>query len=508
MDVVKRISERYQHMKKRDISCFLVSHDLLSRFFQQKTALDSGLRAASEYDKFALSLKTLLGYLAYEYANCPLLLSYNYYYREGRLDKIHEHARRCSQSHPSLEEKITPLLESIRLLQSCDDNPLLEGIEKSIGFENATLNLVNPDHTQAVMEMCSDYGIQVNISSPNAPSDTFSQKGIFCGYAKFFPAHSFWAPEYQEIYLIRYSWFHDAIRPIPQVHGQSNTIKAPEFVIKRKDFVAVETPEFMLDNPAQDFDIEMLSRYRSDNSDRNSFDDIEAKVVTLRGGKFVLLPAGEDYKHHCIAELDSLDGRSPTVKKMPISSFNKYTAILLRERVKGDYVVEIANNLLGAHASSARVHQQQWKNPLRNLIDDLGISAVSKSLRDAGCRTAVTSNLRNWASPRFIRPDDENDFICLLKHFGLEDSIAVIVKSMNRLRAAHRRAGHEVNKQLMRLAQSDSSLQNILTDGYRIYKTEQGERLGVYIFEKILDKTIHVHYTETGTVRNVEELYG
>jgi len=505
---IKKIADRYNYLKSRNVNCYFVSHEKLAQFFQQKQALDPALREASTDDKHALSLKNLLNYLAFEYANCPLLLSYGYYYRDKRFERIREHAKWCSMAYPSLAAKINPLLDTIVELQNCDDNPLLEGIERNIGFSNATLNLVNPDHTQAVLDMCDDYGIKINIGSPGAPSDVHSQKGIFCGCAKFFPSHSFWSPEYQEIYLIRYSWFSDYIRPVLQANGQSHSVKTPEMIVRREESAALPAPEVAIDNPDQDFDVEMLNRYRSTSSGRDAFDDIEAKVVVLRGGKFVLLPAAEDYRHHCITNLDSLDGRIPTVKKISISEFDKYSAVLLRERGKGDYVVEVANNLLGARADLARNHQQQWKELLRNLIDDLGVTGVSKELRDVSCRTAAPQNLRNWASPRFIRPDDENDFICLLKHLGLEDDIAAIVKSMNRLRAAHRRAGHEVNKQLRRLAQSDDNLQSIFADGYRIYKTEQGEKLGVYMFEKFLEKTISVHYTETGNVRNVEELYG
>lgn len=505
------ISNRYEYIKNRNINCFLVNHDLLFKFFNQKIAIDPVLREASSHDKYVLSLKVLLNYLAFEYANCPLFLDSDFYYRDSRLEKIRSHIRMCQQSYVSIADQLDGILKTLEELKQCGDNPLLENIEKNIGYNDAALMLINPDHSQAVLEMCEDFGIGIKVSSPNTSGLIPSQKGIFCGCAKFFPAHTFWSPEFQELNLVRFAWFYDHIRSYPQIHGQAITSSPPALIIQKKDAVPVQQVEqpIELNDPAKDFDISMLSRYRSKDHEQGSFDNVEAKVVVLRGGKFVFLPADDDYKHHCMTNLDALDRGVPAVKKIPISEFNEYTAVLLRERERGDYLTDIANTILGSRADLFRTHQQQWKNALRERINSVGITDLSKELARAGCKTAASyQNLRNWASARFIRPHDNDDFVCLLKFLGLENETPTLIKSMGRIRAAHRAAGHRISQQLRQLAQNDNNLKGILTDGYRLYRTEGGGKLGVYIFDRVLDEKISVSYADTGGVKNLETVYG
>lgn len=505
------ISNRYEYIKNRNVNCFLVNHDLLFKFFNQKIAIDPVLRDASNHDKYALSLKILLNYLAFEYANCPLFLDSDFYYRDNRLEKIKGNIRMCQQSYIEIADQLGDILKTLEDLKLCGDNPLLENIEKNIGYNDAALMLINPDHSQAVLEMCEDFGIGIKVSSPNTSGIIPSQKGIFCGCAKFFPAHTFWSPEFKELHLVRFAWFFDYIRSHHQIHGQAINSSPPALVIKKKDAVPVQVFEkpIELTDPAKDFDISMLGRYRSKDQDQGSFDNVEAKVVVLRGGKFVFLPADDDYKHHCITNLDVLDRGPPAVKKIAISEFNQYTAILLRERERGDYVADIANTILGSRAELFRSHQHQWKNALREQINSVGITELSKELSRAGCKTAASyQNLRNWASARFIRPHDSDDFNCLLKFLGLENEAPALIRSMGKIRAAHRAAGHRISQQLRQLAQNDNNLKGILTDGYRIYRTEGGGKLGVYIFDRVLDEKISVSYADTGGVKNLEAVYG
>ena len=78
MTAIAKIGARYENLKSRSVACYLIDHDILSLFFQEKGAVDPQLKVAAENDKHALSLKVLLNYLAFEYANCPLPLSHPY----------------------------------------------------------------------------------------------------------------------------------------------------------------------------------------------------------------------------------------------------------------------------------------------------------------------------------------------------------------------------------------------------------------------------------------------
>lgn len=231
---ISEINSRYENLKSRNVECYLTSHDKLFAFFQHKFRLDSFLREAGEHDRYAENARMLLNYLAFEYANCPLFLNSPYFYRDGRIEKIKNNANKVIQSYPGQAEALEDILGSIELLESCQDNPLLEKIEERIGFKDACLVLINPDCTQAVVEMCEDYGVKICINAANSIPEKPYTKGIYCGCAKYFPPHSFWAPMYKELYSVRYAWFPDYIRPVQEVFGQVVPVTVPTFRIHEK----------------------------------------------------------------------------------------------------------------------------------------------------------------------------------------------------------------------------------------------------------------------------------
>lgn len=508
MTAVAKVGARYQNLKSRSVSCYLIDHDYLSLFFQEKVALDPALKAAAEHDNYMLSLRILLNCLAFEYANCPLPLNHPYYYREGRLGKIQQLIERLRQAYPMQASALASVKGAIDVLLECDDNPLLENFESNVGFEDATLVLINPDYTHAVSEMCENYGIKVNINVPGAAHINATTKGVFCGCAKYFPQHVFWAPEYPELHLIRYAWFQDYIKPFRTPHGQLTAPKAPEQAVRFKPPAVYEEPESVDEMPAAEFDLGLLEQYANNMSSQRSAETIEAKVIVLKGGKFVFLPAEDSYTHHCLVNLDS----DPAPKKLPVTAFDENTAILLKERRDagdGDYVVEVANQILRDKASYYRGQQQKWKAVLREKFNAHGVSDVSVALKLAGCAIANYPNLRNWMSPRTIRPESDNDFTALLNYLGLGAEAKEMLRSMDVIRRAHIKAGHRISAQLETLVSSDDNLKSILTDGYRVYRLgEIGGKLGVYVFDRILDKTLTVPYAEAGELKRIEALYG
>ncbi len=509
MITVSDINSRYEKLKSRNVECYLTFHNELFSFFQQKFRLDSFLREAGEHDRYAENLRMLLNYLAFEYANCPLFLNSPYFYRDERMEKIKSNASKVIQSYPGQSEILEGILELIGSLEVCQDNPLLEKIEERIGFKDACLVLINPDCTQAVVEMCENYGVNICINPANSIPENSYTKGIYCGCAKYFPLHSFWAPMYKELYSVRYVWFLDYIKPVQEIYGQAVPMIAPTLQIKEKPPLPVSKEDYTeieLDDPVSNFTTEMFQQYKSNYTD-NSYEDAECRIVILRKGKFVFLPADENYTHHCLLNLD----KEPAAKKVLIAEFDENTAILLRERGGGDYVAETANKIMGERTDELRNSQSQWKTALRIVINSIGIAEVSYFLSREGCSTASShQNLRNWVAPGLIRPDSDNDFRILLQYLDLGDQADEIIKRMNLIRRAHRRAGHQISRELRGLIENDKNLNSIFDDGYKIYSAEgdSGGKLGVYMFKSVLDETLTVPYVEVGKLKNIEALYG
>src|SRR5262249_28967810 len=154
------------------------------------------------------------------------------------------------------------------------------------------------------------------------------------------------------LYLIRYAWFHDYIKPFREPHGQLRKSTAPSSAVRQQPPSSYEEPEIDTAMPTEDFDIKMFEQYTERVSSEPNAEIIEAKVVILKGGKFVFLPAEDSYTHYCLVNLDS-EGK-PSSKKLKVSEFDQHTAVLLKERGEGDYVVEVANQLLRDKASYFR----------------------------------------------------------------------------------------------------------------------------------------------------------
>ena len=146
----------------------------------------------------------------------------------------------------------------------------------------------------------------------------------------------------------------------------------------------------------------------------------------------------------------------------------------MRTEGGGDYVVEVADNLLGARRDAARADQSLWKERLREAVDRLGHQAVVRQLEAHGSGRA-DANLRSWlsASPRNIRTADPSDFAAITAVGGLADRADELWRAMGRILWAHRTAGQRIRKRLMAEV-SKADPQELERDGRRIFEMDAG----------------------------------
>ncbi len=93
--------------------------------------------------------------------------------------------------------------------------------------------------------------------------------------------------------------------------------------------------------------------------------------------------------------------------------------ILLRSAGGGDYVVPVADRLLGEHADELREMQQTWKARLRLLVKREGMDETVATLNRHGSRIASYQNIRNWMNDRSIATEDYEEFSAILEPVGL-----------------------------------------------------------------------------------------
>jgi hypothetical protein len=123
--------------------------------------------------------------------------------------------------------------------------------------------------------------------------------------------------------------------------------------------------------------------------------------------------------------------------------------VLLRTSGGGDYILNLADRILGAEAQHLRALQNEWKSLLRQRGNSSSLHNVSKCLSQLGSLRANEVNVRNWMSDRLIRPVADKDFEAILRFVGLESRLDEFSEAANLINRAHKKAGHEIRTLLL-----------------------------------------------------------
>src|SRR5690606_31529915 len=156
----------------------------------------------------------------------------------------------------------------------------------------------------------------------------------------------------------------------------------------------------------------------------------------------------------------------------------------------GDYIVPVADRILGSLAPKARAYQSDWKQRLTRYVVVYGTSKTVADLCALGSEVASEQNLYNWMSPRSIRTKFRTDFLAILKLIGLEDEASTYWAMMSKIHAAHVSAGQQIRRtlldQIKYLDAEDLNTQAQLD--FRMPGSEEAE-IRAYRVEKILPDT-------------------
>lgn len=123
--------------------------------------------------------------------------------------------------------------------------------------------------------------------------------------------------------------------------------------------------------------------------------------------------------------------------------------VVLRTDQSGDYIIPVADKILGQRAVSYRSDHARWKKSLRDRVRHGGLQDTSRRLILAGSTHGDETNLRHWVSERNIAPRDRSDFIAIAELLGLTDEVEHLWQSACSIRHAHLRAGAIVRRQLI-----------------------------------------------------------
>jgi hypothetical protein len=284
------------------------------------------------------------------------------------------------------------------------------------------------------------------------------QKLFVIGPHYWFPDYIFRAPRAEEVHYIRYGWITDTwvaqqifIRPTrsqnttkgnPSPGDIGNTAREGA----GEDQEQVEIPEINWQR--------LSTKVMRATPDDRVQEIVPSRLYLLASHHAVFLEASE---HARVLALDLETGgedddeeETQQIKRIPVAKLQPGIFLLLRTEGGGDYIVPIADKILGEDAAQLRQAQEQWKSRLRREVEKKELLDVCIALLELGGSKHVSEiNLRYWISSKCIRPQDDSDFRAILKLVGLADKEAFYRDVTDRIENAHRRAGFYIRKLLI-----------------------------------------------------------
>jgi hypothetical protein len=344
--------------------------------------------------------------------------------------------------HPSAAEQLATLIEIGAKLHASSENPIMNFIIEKFpnGAADGALLLENSRliaPTQRILSQHPATRPWALVTASQLKRETCYRHLLIVGAARWFPDYVITAPRASDIWLIRYAWIRDVMPkrrvfdlgdpPGPNPCETEYAVKAEEILLPI-DWVRIQGQGLSHTGP--------------------SVDDVPAKIAVLEGEFGVFF---EDDESATVLTLD-LDADDPTerVRRTPVQSLARGAFVLLRTIGGGDYILPIANKLLGEAAEHLRNCQHEWKAQLRQAVEKSSLPEVIRRLREAGSTCANETNVRNWMSPRNIKTYDLKDFAAIMRVIGLERHIDEYWKAMATISQAHQRAGQQIRRVLLR----------------------------------------------------------
>lgn len=394
--------------------------------------------------------------------------------------------------YPELAGQALPLVSMHKEIATTTTNPLLDAITERLTEQSVVL--VRATGLVARTErILAGSGRAVRVLSPLDLSGLFCVKHlIILGPARWYPEYIFTAPRAEHIDLLQYTWMRDRkIEPTSFITRPVETKHQP-FLMYQDDGEEMIDADAIL--PTVNWQ-QIVQSVRT-TIDQNQ-DEVDARLFILDGSRAVFLEADEQATARTI---NVSDDERP-VQRMAVTQLTTGMFVLLRTSGGGDYIVPIADRILGTSAETVRAEQRQWKHKLRELARRDGISVVARKLRHVGSRIASETNVRNWISERSIKTAAFEDFAAIMEVIGEGEHAKEYWNTMRIIDRAHRKAGFHIGKLLLTQVKEAnlSELEQRGTLEFRL-ADEEGGSITAFRIEQIAPQLYQIPVTRIGHV--------
>lgn len=332
---------------------------------------------------------------------------------------------------------------------------------------------------------------------------------LVVGSPRWMPPFVFSAPRSSCLHVIGYSWCADRPRITP-AFANGLTLGAPASVehtdaASSNSWAAPAWADIEDHVPDWSAIASTGAAALGQAADDFSGEDVEARLHLLTGGDAVFLEA-EDSASALVINLDHPHRR---VHRVRIRDIEPGMFILLRSGESGDYILPVADELLGEARDEYRSTQREWKRRLREQviatgrIGSDGLQIVARRLQASAPDSSEINDghLRRWMSDRNISPQSRQHFNAVMELIGLaaeQDRYWLVMKRIHR---AHTRAGFLIKRRIVQLAETLDPAALLATgrmDFRSAAPSGDGIQLTAYLVERIAPAAHYVAASQLG----------
>ncbi len=356
-----------------------------------------------------------------------------------------------------------------RALTELDENPILEAIRGLLpepGKGRAVIVVKGPRLVPAAEEVLRTADGLLSetrvMAAGELGPEVIADCMVVVGAPRWFPGHVFSVPRADEVHYVTYRWVAGRYTADPVFSGGVTGGHGGGGVPAEE--ADEEAPgdgwEFQADEliPSLNWGVVRDRIGKSETTEDDHDEIVKAKLLVLCGelATFVEVSDGGAVMVIDLEEEDERDEEEEDgagqgrIWKPKATELRPGMFVLLRTEGSGDYVVPVANIIMKEPlATKARASQTKWKSLLRIKVWSRGLVEACCDLIDLGSDKANETNVRNWMSPRSIRPNADSDFFAIIKYVGLEGEYSDIAGYANAIRRAHLQAGQVIRRQLL-----------------------------------------------------------
>lgn len=465
---MEEVTRLYDTQRTTQLHLLRTQYEPFRQFSLQLQKLLQSLHPVSDSEVVRPSLRILKRY-RFDMCAAPIGFGNPAVVSADLLERLDAFAEKYQSDYPRHYERFTDLVEEVRQLVETDGNPLFTEIANELSSSSdVAVLLKEPRHIKAFEEMLITKGLdqRIRVLSQHQlkRSNACYEKLFLVGAASWFPEFVFRSPRALGTYVVTYSWLAGRLSaPKPAFDGWEKIRRSYRY--PSSSVTVVQSPEPPKSSGHQSDAVELspddvvpqislpeimteASRSAAGHNDEQVV--VTARLCRLEEGKGVFIEEREGARS-LVIDLEEED-RSK-VKRVGAAQLRAGMFLILRsdEDDETDYIVPLANGILGARADGLRKFQASWKKKLREAVRFRGMSVVIGSLTSKGSIRANDVNVSNWMSERSIRTEDRRDFNAIMDLIGLLSEADKCWQFSGEIDRAHRRAGRLVRKQLMRL---------------------------------------------------------